>query len=351
MLAVIAFASAISLLPLPPKDNTPEGRAAWERYTQVQLAVLFPEYAASFTDYPVVITDSPKVSAEHDGRILVFDFGMLDIMEDAAEYSAVLAHEMGHILLAHESTTLFRGMFTPAGDDMLLLEQQETEADRFSLLVLRRAGYRPCAAASAFTRTLDAARVRTHPRNRYVALNLRREAALLWGCDALTIPSSVAFRPALWRVYADLLIRDLWPDGSPFNGLSVIDAEDTIANVDKATGTLNISSLLTRFIREPDELLFVAAHEACHWVRGHRREFRTVKGEEVPDFRKLERIELDADAYAVGLLTLRGRNACAGLAIAQRLAVHFDMAADPKNPYNRIAFRRIQQLKNTCRPH
>lgn len=351
MLLGLSLSAAVALTPLPPKVNTEVGRVAWEQYSRDTLTKLFPEYAEAFKTRPLIISDSPEANAHRDGRLLTFDFGLVALMEDEAEYASVLAHELGHVMLSHESTTLYSGMFTPAGDDMVLLEKQETEADRFGLLVLQRAGFPPCASARALTRTLDSNGMRAHANNIYVAVNLRREEALVHFCSLppqMLATGKDEFKTAMWRVYADVVVRQVWPKSSPFKGLIVLNDETFLGRAESGTGNLLLGPGLIRLVQEPDDIAFFAAHELRHLNEKHQRTYVTVNGQEVPDYEKMERMELDADRWAFELLRSRGRNACAGLTFARRLAEHFDATADPTDPYNSIAFKRIAALQKLC---
>lgn len=84
-----------------------------------------------------------------DGRIFVNE-GAVTGSRDEAELAAILAHEMGHQLAGH-----FRDPPPASGSETRIGSvvhgfdlDREVEADRASLLLLRRAGYDPHAALS-----------------------------------------------------------------------------------------------------------------------------------------------------------------------------------------------------------
>lgn len=181
MVLSVLLAATIAIAP-PPKVNTPEGRAAWERYSRSLLVRLFPAVPA-FRDRPVLVMDSGEVpSATRHTGFLVVSFSLVELAEDEAEYAAVLAHEFSHELRNHEDTRRWSDLFVFAGHDEVLLEKQETEADADSLVALRRAGFDPCAAVRMLGHFIDGYRMRENPARPAWAITLRRESALIRDC-------------------------------------------------------------------------------------------------------------------------------------------------------------------------
>ncbi|HXK36586.1 MAG TPA: M48 family metalloprotease [Candidatus Paceibacterota bacterium] len=168
----------------PPKVNTPEGRTAWEGYSQTLLIRLFPDHAQALGNRPVVVVDSGEVpSAIRRPRFMVVSFSLIDLAEDEAEYASILAHEYSHELRQHVDTNLWSDLFVWAGHDEVLLEKQETEADADSLVVLRRAGFDACAAVRMLGHFIDGYRMRENPTRSAWAIVLRREQALIRDCS------------------------------------------------------------------------------------------------------------------------------------------------------------------------
>jgi hypothetical protein len=184
MLLSLLLASSVAVAP-PPKVNTPEGRTAWEVYSQSLLIRLYPADAPALGDRPVVVVDSGEVpSATRRPRFLVVSFSLIELARDEAEYAAVLAHEFSHEFRRHEDTRLWSDFFVLAGHDEVLLEKQETEADADSLVALRRAGMDACAAVRMLQHFIDGYRMRENPTRSAWAIVLRREAALIRDCPA-----------------------------------------------------------------------------------------------------------------------------------------------------------------------
>jgi hypothetical protein len=178
----VLLAAALLASP-PPKVNTPEGRTAWEQYSRTVLTRLYPVEAPLFGDRPIIVVDSGEVpSAKRDRWFLVISFSLIELAEDDAEYAVVLTHEYAHAFRQHEGTEVWSDMFVSAGHDEVILEKQETEADADSLVVLRRAGFDPCASVRMLGHFIDGYRMRENPTRSASAIVLRREAALIRTC-------------------------------------------------------------------------------------------------------------------------------------------------------------------------
>lgn len=97
-----------------------------------------------------------SVNAGADGRTVEISTGMLARFRDDHELAAILAHELAHNILGHrdrlDAAGISRGLFSKFGKDAARVRATEIEADRLSVRLMARAGYRPQAAAAFWRR-------------------------------------------------------------------------------------------------------------------------------------------------------------------------------------------------------
>ncbi len=159
-------------------------RKEWHTRTRALLVRLFPGDEMA-RHVPLAFACSPYPDAVHAGIGLIINTGLLKFSD--AEYSAVLAHEMGHVELRQEPSERF-SWFTVV-DDLEQLEKNETEADDFSLVALRRAGYSPCVAEIAMLHALKFTSVGKNPYAPHNQIIIRRLARLQMACKNSIIPT------------------------------------------------------------------------------------------------------------------------------------------------------------------
>jgi len=116
---------------------------------------------ARFTGLPACATryqvkPSPKLNAAADGRYVEVNAGFLGEFANEDELAAIVAHELAHNILDHRAVLdaqgVSRGLFGRIGKNAAKIRATEIEADRFSLLLLRGAGYRMTAASEFWQR-------------------------------------------------------------------------------------------------------------------------------------------------------------------------------------------------------
>ena len=108
------------------------------------------------------VVDSPGVLAfAHPGGYIYLSRGLLALASSEAEIAAVMAHEMGHVLLRHGAyrQRLQKSMVGEppgaiAGATNRLSRVQELEADARSIAILAAAGYDP-ATQERFLQTVE----------------------------------------------------------------------------------------------------------------------------------------------------------------------------------------------------
>lgn len=95
-------------------------------------------------------------NAAADGRTVEIGTGMMARFRDDDELAAILAHELAHNILGHrdrlDAAGVSRGLLGRFGKDAARVRATEIEADRLSVRLLARAGYRPEAAAAFWRR-------------------------------------------------------------------------------------------------------------------------------------------------------------------------------------------------------
>lgn len=94
---------------------------------------------------------SDDLNAATDGNTVQVDSGLINLVAgDDAALAAIVAHELGHIVLHHPARLtaahVDRGLFKGFGRNARLFKQTEEEADRLSVTLLANAGYDPHAA-------------------------------------------------------------------------------------------------------------------------------------------------------------------------------------------------------------
>jgi len=111
---------------------------------------------AGFTGIPACATryqvkPSTKLNAAADGRYVEVNAGFLATFANEDELAAIVAHELAHNILRHreklDAQGVSRGLFGRFGKNAAKIRATEIEADRFSLILMRDAGYRMDAAA------------------------------------------------------------------------------------------------------------------------------------------------------------------------------------------------------------
>jgi predicted Zn-dependent protease len=125
---------------------------------------------------------SRRLNAQADGRYVQVTTAIAEYVADDDELAAVIAHEFAHNILGHrvrlDQAHVSRGFFANFGSNASRIRETETEADRFSIYLLDRAGYDPGAAVRFWERFgrrgLNFLGSPTHP-------NRQRRIALLQG--------------------------------------------------------------------------------------------------------------------------------------------------------------------------
>ena len=131
------------LLAIPARADC--GRKEWHTRVRSILVRLFPNDEMASNVRLVFICD-PRPDATYSNGNMVIDSGLMKFKR--AEIAAVLAQEMGHAKLEQD---IAFGLF---GESLAALEKDEIDADDFSLVTLRRAGYGPCDAYHAMAKAL-----------------------------------------------------------------------------------------------------------------------------------------------------------------------------------------------------
>lgn len=90
------------------------------------------------------------LNAATDGDTIQVDSALMNLVSDEDQFAAIVAHELGHIILNHPdrltAAHVDRGLFKGLGRSARLFKQTETEADRLSVTLMANAGYDPFAA-------------------------------------------------------------------------------------------------------------------------------------------------------------------------------------------------------------
>ena len=91
-----------------------------------------------------------------DGQIVQIGGKLYDFAVDDDELAAVIAHELAHNILGHrnqlDEAGVSRGLFAGLGKNGAKLRQVEFDADRLSVWLVARAGYRTEALAPFWAR-------------------------------------------------------------------------------------------------------------------------------------------------------------------------------------------------------
>ena len=102
------------------------------------------------------LVPSRTLNARADGRYVQVTTAIGQYVADDDELAAVLAHEFAHNLLRHRlrlnEAGVQRGFLANFGRNARLIRQTESEADRLSVYLLDRAGFRPEAAVRLWSR-------------------------------------------------------------------------------------------------------------------------------------------------------------------------------------------------------
>lgn len=127
------------------------------RSSAVALTVMRNDTRLTLELHPVQACDaraevriSDDLNAQTDGDIVQVDSGLMNLVPDPQEFAAIVAHELGHIVLDHPrrltEAHVSRGLFKGFGRSARLYKQTENEADRLSVTLMANAGYEPQAA-------------------------------------------------------------------------------------------------------------------------------------------------------------------------------------------------------------
>ncbi len=156
-----------------PAKADPCDRKEWHVRIRSILVRLFP-YDETAKNIRLIFVCDSRPGAAYVGSGLVINSGLLAF--NKAELAAVVAHEMGHAELNQDPS---EGLF---GEDLVQLEKNEVEADDFSLVALRRAGYGPCDAYRAMAKALPFTSVLRNPTGRYNRIIVHRFGRLQEAC-------------------------------------------------------------------------------------------------------------------------------------------------------------------------
>jgi hypothetical protein len=115
---------------------------------QERLKLRFAGAQACATRFQV--DPSPRLNARADGKYVEITTGLMTTVANEDELAAVLAHELAHNILDHRAVLneqgISRGLLGRVGRNARRIRETEIAADRFSLLLMRDAGYRMAAA-------------------------------------------------------------------------------------------------------------------------------------------------------------------------------------------------------------
>ena len=97
-----------------------------------------------------------RMNARADGVYVQVTTALAQYAEDDAELAAVLAHELAHNVLGHRvrlnQAGVRRGLLANFGMNARRIRETETEADRFSVYLMEKAGYDPQGAVRFWSR-------------------------------------------------------------------------------------------------------------------------------------------------------------------------------------------------------
>ena len=93
-----------------------------------------------------------------------------------------------------------------------------------------------------------------------------------------------------------------------------------------------VSTGMTKFARSKDELAFVIAHEMAHNILGHAHGRKDAQGLFGKRNSRSKSVEIDADSYAVQLMTKGGYQPAAGVAFLQHSRKHLWWAFSLSHP-------------------
>jgi len=128
----------------------------------------------------VEIRTDAGIAGRSDGRVIQLDLGLMQAGSDG-DVAAVLAHELGHVVLEHRrrlgAAGVAKGLAGEWGRNRRLSRLAEEEADRISVHLLANAGYDPSVAPAFWRSPLGRRAAGGLLRNRiYPAPRLRAEA-------------------------------------------------------------------------------------------------------------------------------------------------------------------------------
>jgi hypothetical protein len=102
------------------------------------------------------VDPSSRLNARADGKYIEITTGLMTIFANEDELAALLAHELAHNILDHRTVLnaqgVSRGLLGRVGRNARRIRETEIAADRFSLLLMRHAGYRMAAAPEFWER-------------------------------------------------------------------------------------------------------------------------------------------------------------------------------------------------------
>lgn len=134
---------------------------------------------------------SDDLQGKANGDYVEVTTGMVAFAPDDAELAVAMAHELAHNILHHrarlDAAGVTRGMLQNFGKSARLTRETEIEADRLSVYLLDRAGYRMNAALTfweRFRRKVSSFLVGTHPTAKNRIAILRAEIAKIEAAKA-----------------------------------------------------------------------------------------------------------------------------------------------------------------------
>ena len=174
LFAILLF---VALVPSVFAVDDPCDRPEWHKRTRALLVRLFPNDETA-KNIQIGFLCDPVPNAHHGSFGLLISTGLLSLKND--EYAAVLAHEMGHEKLNQPPAIGFDWFHMV--EDLSQLEKNEEEADDFSLVALKRAGFEICAAQRAFEFALNFTTIYDNPNGPHNQILLRRLTRLQAAC-------------------------------------------------------------------------------------------------------------------------------------------------------------------------
>lgn len=203
--------AAVADMATTPDSRLAAARASLSRYNAIGVEIVVAAAGMTRTIHidmlpacavDVDVISSPVINAQSAGREIRVNAGLVNLVREDGQLSALLAHELAHLILEHRSRLdaagIHRGIAGQFGRSRRLLLGCEIEADRFSLALLRDAGLAPTAAVDLWTEHGAAIsggpfRAGTHPpwrdRARVLAAAIDRSDEDAWarpytGCPA-----------------------------------------------------------------------------------------------------------------------------------------------------------------------